>query len=212
MWFGYLLLALLPIAAVAYIFWDHRRKVAQRDAVSAGRMEELLGVAVHAPRAESAEPALSAPVAAAEIAKPALPYVLRERLLTPPQTLLYYLLKTGLPDYAIFAQMSVASVLDAAATVAAYAREEQTRIFARHIVDFVITDKSTRPVAVLKLTQPGETQHAVLSSMRTWFAAAGVRYVELDAAALPRKDAVRALVLGAAVPVESVSADPAFPQ
>lgn len=196
MWFGYLLLALLPIAAVAYIVWDHRRKVAQRVAASAGRMEELLGVAVHAPRAEPAETAAVAPAAAAEAAKPVMPYVLRDRLLTPPQTLLYYLLKTGLPDYAVFAQMSVASVLESAATVAAYAREEQTRIFARHIVDFVITDKSTHPVAVIKLTQSGEQQQAALSSMRTWFAAAGVRYVEIDAAELPRKEAVRALVLG----------------
>lgn len=196
MWFGYLLLVLLPIAAVGYIVWDHKRKIAQREADSAGRMEALLGVAVHAPRAEVADTVSDPAAVAGELPRPAMPYVLRERLLTPPQTLLYYLLKTSLPDHAVFAQMSVATVLDSAATVAAYAREEQARIFARHIVDFVITDKSTRPVTVLKLTHAGETQPAALSAMRTWFAAAGVRFVEIDAAALPRKDAVRALVLG----------------
>ncbi|HLA70249.1 MAG TPA: DUF2726 domain-containing protein, partial [Steroidobacteraceae bacterium] len=108
-----------------------------------------------------------------------------------------YLLKTALPDHVIFAQTPVGAVLDAGPGLAAYAREEQARTFARHVVDFVIADTSTRPVAVVKLTV-GDMQQSALVWLRTWFAGAGVRYVEIDAAALPRKEAVRALVLGQA--------------
>jgi hypothetical protein len=193
--FAYLLLLLVPVAVVVYIIWDFRRKAAQREAVSAGRMEQLLGVATHAPPAEPTQPAPAAAAASGTKATPPVAYVLRDRLLTPPQTLLYYLLKTALPDHVIFAQTPVGAVLDAGPGLAAYAREEQARMFARHVVDFVIADKSTHPVAVVKLTAVGDMQQSALVSMRTWFAAAGVRCIELDAAALPRKESVRALVL-----------------
>jgi hypothetical protein len=191
---AYVFLALLPIAAIAYIVWDHKRKVASRASASAGRMEELLGVAQHAPRAEPVEPRLAH--APAEAAPPAATFVLRERLMSAPQTLLYYLLKTGLPDYLILAQVPVASLLDPAPTLAAYAREEQARMFARHIVDFAILDRSTRPLAVVNLADAADAPRGASTQMRTWMTAAGVRYVELDSAALPRKEAVRALVLG----------------
>ena len=191
---AYVFLALLPIAAIAYIVWDHKRKAAAREAASSGRMEELLGVAQHGARAEPVEPRLAQ--ASAEPATPASTFVLRERLMSAPQTLLYYLLKTGLPDYLVLAQVPVASLLDPAPTLAAYAREEQARMFARHIVDFAILDRSTRPLAVVNLLDAADAPRAASTQMKTWMTAAGVRYVELDAAALPRKEAVRALVLG----------------
>lgn len=211
MFFVYLLLVLLPVVAIGYIVWDYRRKTASRQALSAGRMEELLGVAIHAPPPESPLPIPAPPAASFETkATPPVPYVMRDRLLTPPQTLLYYLLKTGMPDHVIFAQTPVGAVLDPGSGLAAYAREEQARIFARHVVDFVIADKSTHPVAVVKLTSGGETQQGALVLMRTWFAAAGVRYVELDATALPRKESVRALVLGEADQQNSGAANTAL--
>ena len=189
-----MLLALLPIAAVAYIIWDHKRKAAQREAMSAGRMEELLGIAEHAARGDHIEPSLAP--AAAEPPPVAATFVLRERFMSAPQTLLYYLLKTGLPDYLVVAQVPVASLLDPAPSLAAYAREEQARTFARHIVDFAILDKSTRPVTVVNFATAGEAPRGTAQQMKTWMSAAGLRYVELDASALPRKEAVRALVLG----------------
>ena len=195
----YLLLALLPIAALAYIVWDHRRKAAQREAASAARMQELLGVAAANPAPAQTSDAAGATAAAAAEAPPAKragSYEVRQRVLTPPQTLLYYLLRTGLPDYVVFAQLPVASVLDAPADLAPYAREEQARIFARHVVDFVVVDKSTRPVAVVKLTTTGDTHQSAVASLRSWFTGAGVRYVEIDSASLPRKEAVRSVVLG----------------
>ncbi|HEX2828814.1 MAG TPA: DUF2726 domain-containing protein [Burkholderiales bacterium] len=191
----YIVLALLPIAAVGYIVWDHKRKAAQREAMSAGRMEELLGIAQQAARGGAIEPSL-APTPR-EPAPPPVTFVLRERFLSPPQTLLYYLLKTGLPDYLVVAQVPVASLLDPAPNLAAYAREEQARTFARHTVDFAILDKSTRPVAAVVMGGPADPARGAASQMKAWLTTVGLRYIELDAAQLPRKEAVRALVLGA---------------
>ena len=205
-----MMLALLPIAAVAYIIWDHRRKVAQREAQAAGRMQELLGVALHTPTARAADAdaaTVAAPQAPAEPRAPTATFGLRERFLSPPQTLLYYLLKTGLPDYIVLAQVPVASLLDPAPTLAAYAREEQARMFARHIVDFAILDKSTRPLAAISLVHPADGPRVSSAQMQAWFSAAGLRHVELDQSALPRKEAVRSLVLGDAATVENATAD-----
>ena len=203
--FVYVLLTLLPIAAVAYIVWDHKRKVAAREAASAGRMEELLGAAQYATRNEPIEPSL-APAAKPEPVAPVATFVLRERFLSPPQTLLYYLLKTGLPDYLVVAQVPVASLLDPAPNLAAYAREEQARTFARHIVDFAILDKTTRPVAVIALGALADPSRGAASQMRAWMTTAGLRYLELDAAALPRKEAIRGLVLGEETPAAASAA------
>jgi hypothetical protein len=215
--FAYALLFLLPIAAIAYIVWDHSRKAAERNAASAGRLEEILAVAAKTP-AEAAiapEPApLADPTQLASADRPAnMPasYVVRERLLTPPQTLLYYLLKTGLPDHNVFALTPVASLIEPGPSLAAYAREEQARIFARHVVDFAVADKSTRPVAVVKLIVPGDAPQGDLSLVRTWFAAVGVRYVELDPSALPRKEALRAIVLDGADASQKSESDAARP-
>jgi hypothetical protein len=193
--FAYLLLALLPIAGVAYIIWDHRRKAAALEAASASRLEELLVVAAHAPRSDAAGADTAVAAAGAQPAAPAATFALRDRFLTAPQTLLYYLLKTGLPEHLVFAHVPVASLLDPAASLAPYAREEQARMFARHVVDFAIFDKSTRPVAVVNFSAPADAPHAAALQMKSWFTAAHLRYIELDATALPRKDAVRALVL-----------------
>ena len=43
--FGYLLLLLIPIGAVALIVWNHKRKTAARDLASAGTDARAPGVA-----------------------------------------------------------------------------------------------------------------------------------------------------------------------
>jgi hypothetical protein len=119
-------------------------------------------------------------------------------VLTPPQTLLYYLLRTGLPDHVVFARMTLASILEAGPRLSGFAREEQLRRLAALTVDFVVSDKNMQPVAVVELTvhAPGSSAQADRASACTLLAAAGVRYLEFDATQLPRKDAIRAVVLG----------------
>jgi len=213
---GYLLLILIPAAVVAYIVWDYKRKMADREAASAGRLHELLGIAaLPQPQRsrdtegllERAAPAPPAPASAAEPAPAAQPrwesapaaplYAARERILSPPQTLLYYLLKTGLPDHVIFPRVTLASILEAGPGLSGFARDEQIRRLAALTVEFVVADKTMRPLAVIELAapaQPGAAQ-ADRDAARTRLEAAGVKYLELDAKALPRKETIRALVL-----------------
>lgn len=227
MTFGFILLVLIPIAAIAYIVWDYRRKMAQRAAVSAGRLTELMGVVKEVQLSASAPPpaaekptalpvaATPPPVTRAEPEptkpEPAL-YVVRERVLSPPQTLLYYLLRTGLPEHIVLARVSLAAVLEAGPGFAGFARDEQTRRLASLTIDFVVADRNMRPVAVVEIAAAGEGSVAETDreSARTRLAAAGVRYVELDARKLPRKEGIRAVVLGAAqaaaAPEESAAA------
>ena len=211
--FGYLLMILLPVAAIAYIVWDHKRKAAQRDVASAERMHELLGAIVHAPAegavARSADaPAVSPPTLAPAIQKTAATpreetaaplYAVRERVLSAPQTLLYYLLRTGLPEHVILARVSLAAILEVGPGLTGFAREEQIRRLCAITVDFLVSDTRMQPLAVIELETRDEGGAALADreSARTRLAAAGVRYLEVDPRAMPRKEALRALVLEA---------------
>jgi hypothetical protein len=203
---GYLLLILVPVAAIAYIVWDHKRKIAERDAASAGKLQEILGTVAQQQRGPGApvvSPAAGAPLAP----PPAAPlYASRERVLTPPQTLLYYLLKTGLPDHVVFARVPLACVVEAGAGLSPLAREGEMRRLATLIVDFIVADRNMKPVAVIEIALPdqGSAAQADRDSARSRLAAAGVRYLEFDAAQLPRNDAIRTLIVG-----DSPSADSA---
>ena len=137
----------------------------------------------------------------------AAPYAVRERLLSPPQTLLYLLLKTGLPEYHVFAHVTLRAVLDAAPSLQGYARSEQTRRLGWHAVDFLVCDRGSRPVAVIEIARSDEPGDMV-SQRKSWIGAAGLRYLALEPNALPRKEALRALVLGEARVEEGQAVSP----
>ena len=146
----------------------------------------------------------------AELASDGPPlYAPRERVLNPAQTLAFLLLKTGLPDHVVFARVTLASILEAGPGLSGFARDEQARRLAALTVDFVIADRNMRPLAVVELAaaDQGSVAQTDRASARTRLVAAGVRYVELDARALPRKDGIRAAVLGDA-PAKVASASP----
>lgn len=211
---GYLLLALVPLLAAAYLVWDYRRKAARRDAASADRLNDLLGAidpvkaqggAARAQAPVPAQAAMPAPVISTTAAPAAAPYAARERLLTPAQTLLYQLLRAGLPDYAVFARMTLASVLEPGLAASPPARTEHARRLDAHVLDFVISDRQLRPVAVVMLS-PGGDASGSRGVVPMWLALAGVRYVEFETTGLPRKDAIRERVLGFAPPEDRAPA------
>ena len=211
---GYLLLLLVPIAAVAYILWDHKRKAAARDAAAEGRLQELMAVAT--PAARAAEDGAAAPAAertaagasaAANLAgaapEPPLDaalYALRGRVLNPAQTLLYLLLKRELPVYSVLPRVSLGAVLEVGPGFEGSAREGEARRLSSLAVDFVIADRSMRPVVVLQLVAGDDdgAAQAERNAARSRLAAAGVRYLELDPKRLPRRDIIRAVVLAEA--------------
>jgi hypothetical protein len=194
-WF--LLLVLVPGGVILYLVWDHRRRAADRASASATRLHAILTAPAERPLVPSAEGEASVqpPPPEPKTAAPLiLSYEARERLLTPPQALLYYLLKTGLPDHLVFAQVALAAVLEPSHALSGFALDEQTRRLAAHALDFVVCDRNMRPVAVVELAHR-DSQQETGPSRKSWLLASGLRYVELASDALPRKEAMRALIL-----------------
>jgi len=193
----YVLLVLVPLCVVVYVLWAYRRKAQQRDAANAERLHDVIGLAARAARGQgNATPEHASGGLQDSDSHALVSYIKRDRLLTAPQTLLYYMLKNELPDNLVFAEMPLSSVLETAPGVAEHARAEMARRLRDHRVDFVIADKRMHPLAVLKLTAHTEGQRHEVSSTQRWLAEAGIRYVEIDARALPRKEDIRMVVFG----------------
>jgi uncharacterized protein DUF2726 len=205
----WLVFLLVCVAVIAYFVWDFRKKVAAREAASKQRFEELLreqasGSARPAPpaapaaapasRAAPAAPAAAAVSAAAPVPATAAAAA-RERFLGQHETLLYLLLKTGLPDHEIFASVSLASVM--ALPAGAAEREQQLRRLAPYQLDFVVCDKSMHVVAVVDMETAGGADAAGVQQFKAdYLKRAGIRLVRVNPAAMPRRDQVRGLVVG----------------
>ncbi len=185
------LLMLVPVFAVVYFIWAYQKRAFDRAGASRERFEKLLGVGQPATaQREPAEPA-------AGIAGAAPTPIARERFLTRPEALLYYLLKAGAPGHEVFAHVALASVVGVAQGSAAPEREQQLRRLSLYQLDFVVCDKNMRVVAAVELESAQAAAAAGLQRFKAdCLKAAGIRLVRVNPAALPRRDAVRALVLG----------------
>lgn len=199
-WF---LVLLAAAAVIAYSIWNFRKKAAAREAASRQRYERLLRAqtpanprpaTAPAPVPVPASPApASAPAAAATPTAAAPPS--RERFLGQPETLLYYLLKTGLPDHEIFANVPLASVIGFPAN--GNEREQQLRRLAPYQLDFVVCDKNMRIIAAVDVEAGGAADAAGVQQFKAdSLKQAGIRLVRVSPAAMPRRDQVRALISG----------------
>jgi hypothetical protein len=134
-------------------------------------------------------------IAPSPAAAPAAPVASRERFLTQPETLAYYLLKAGLPGYEIFPHVGLASVLVIPEAATGHSLD-QARRAGRYELDFVVCDKNMRVVAAVRLNgRPAGTDGEWAEGR---LAAAGIRVVKVNPAALPRREQMGALVLGRA--------------
>jgi hypothetical protein len=124
-------------------------------------------------------------------------FTVHERLLTPPQTLLYYLLKSSLPDHEVLAQASASGVIDVPDGVGGFERETRQRRLAAAVLDFVVCDKSFTPVAVVQCGARVGSAAESLAFARTCCESAALRWVEVAPDTLPKRETVRAVVLGA---------------
>jgi Protein of unknown function (DUF2726) len=188
------LLLLVPVFAIVYVWWAYRNNAAAKEAASRERLTALVGIVEGAraarsgARKEQTAPAVVSKPATAAAAPPAAP----PRFLTQPATLMYYVLKAGLPDHEIFPRVSLASVMAGAENTPRSALAEGRP--ARHEIDFVICDKSMQVVAAVQLdAQPGGQESQVVNQR---LSAAGIRLVRFNPAALPRREQVRALIFG----------------
>jgi hypothetical protein len=196
------------VGIMAYAVWNFQKKTAAREAAAQQRFSQLLreqasGSGRPAAAAVPATPvSTAAPVSAAA---PAMPVPVpasgaaaaRERFLGQRETLLYLLLKTGLPDHEIFANVALASVV--ALPSSASEREQQLRRLAPYLLDFVVCDKSMRIVAAVDLEAAGGAEAAGIQQFKAdYLKSAGIRLVRVNPAAMPRRDQVRGLVVGGA--------------
>lgn len=201
-WF---LVLLAAAAVIVYSIWNFRKKTAAREAASAKRFEEMLRSQVAASPGVAAAPALSptpaTPATASAPAAPPAPIAkaaavsARERFLGQPATLLYYLLKTGLPDHEIFANVSLASMI--AAPAGGGEREQHLRRLAPYQLDFVVCDKSMRIVAAIDIDAAVGADAAGIQQFKAdCLKQAGVRLVRVNPGSMPRREQLRTLIGG----------------
>lgn len=199
-WF--VLFVLAAAAAIAYFIWDLRRKTAAREAASSQKFAELLRAQSPASSrleaSAAAAPATGSPAPAQAPAVPAA-HPPAQRFLSQGETLLYYLLKTGIPDHEVFANVPLAAVVGAPG--AGVEREQQLRRLAPYQLGFVVCNKSMRVVAVAEVDSAGSVEAAGAQNFKAeCLKQAGIRLVRINPAALPRRDQIRAIVCG---PVEA---------
>lgn len=200
-WF---LLLLAVAGGVVFAIWNYRRKAAASKAASAARFEQTFkarsqnpaGPQPSSPAAatasESSAPAKT-PAAVAATPQAAAPPAATQRFLEQRESLLYYLLKAGLPGFEIFAGVSLARVVVAPGY--GRDREQQVRRLSQYQLDFVICDKSMRVVAVVDVESAAGAGAAADQSFKSdILRQAGVRVVRVNPAAPPRREHIRALI------------------
>jgi len=183
--FWYLLI-LVPFIAIPILWWNYRRKLAQKEELSGMRWERLVNTAG----------AGDAPAAELSAATPA--YRRRERLLDTGRTLVYLLLKQGMPDHEILVNVALADLLDSPAGSGDAGSGQPQRLLAQHRVDFVVCSKSMQPVVAVDL-MAAEAPAALTTApdfKSQCLQQAGIRHVRLLRGALPARQEIRACVLG----------------
>lgn len=188
---GYVLLTLLPVAAVVYLVWFYRKKHAERTAASNKRFAQMFGPATPAragvPGAPAAKPG---PVStAAPIAALCLP---KETLLAGEHAAFFHALVAALPEHRVFPAVSLASIVDLPPAVQGREREQRQRGLAQATLDFVVCDEHTRPVAAIDLQKSASAEDRFKSE---YLKAARVRYLRLSPTTMPESAALRSLVL-----------------
>lgn len=209
---AWVLVMVAAVAIMAYAIWNFQKKTAAREAAAQQRFDHLLReqasasgrpiapAAAPAPaqaplsHAAPAAPAAATPPAAAPAATAAA-VVARERFLGQHETLLYLVLKTGLPDHEIFANVSLAALV--ALSASSSEREQQVRRLAPYQLDFVVCDKNMHIIAAVDIETAGGADAAGIQQFKAdYLKRAGIRLVRVNPAAMPKRDQVRGLVVG----------------
>jgi hypothetical protein len=200
MWF---VIGLIWLLLIAGIFWSYKKKRRQRDAESARKMSALLAeLRLNPDPAASTAPGVDTQIREA-VLEPALvrEFGRKARLLSQSEALLYFVFRTGLPDHEIFANLTLADVIEIAPAVRGYEREQRARKLTQQRLDFVVC---TKQLAVIAVVLCGK--HRVADGMTSDNArfveaclqSAGIRLVCIDPGALPRHHQVREMVYGIA--------------
>ena len=202
----WVLIVLVWLGAIVFVIARYRRKRAEREAEREKQVALLFAEARNARKdAESGAPAVQAATAAgaAPATAPATPaaslYLARERLLAPPYSLVYLLLRTALPEHEIFVNLALGDLVDVGPQWQSLERENRLRRLGQQRVDYVICTRQLGVVAVVIVAGGVAPDAAGLEGERLRneaLSAAGIRVVRLEPSKLPRHPELRALVLG----------------
>ena len=192
------LILLATVGIIVFAIWNYRKGTSARKTASAARFEKMFKA--EAQLVPGLLPPTSSPSDASATARPApaasvAPPVAVERFLGKADSLLYYLLKAGLPDAEIFAGVSLSRVV--ATGGEGRDREQQLRRLAQYQLDFVVCDKSMRILAVVELESA--VSAGAMGEQRfksDTLKQAGIRHVLINPATLPRREQVAALISG----------------
>lgn len=188
----YYALALIPFLLLGYVLWAYRHKAAEKQAASDGRMVLLMG---EGQREASRGTFVPPPTAEVAQTRKTPPWMARERFLSKPEAVVYYLLKTALRrDHEIYVHVSLPAVVTLQDNVPIFERDQMLRRLAQHDLAFVICDKGLQVVAAVELADDAGTPEAEIKT--ECLKAANIRLIRVDPAALPPRDAIRALVYG----------------
>ena len=189
---GYLALILLPVAAVVYVIWAHRRRESQRAAASSKRFAQMFG-AVSGTSPATAPSSSSPAPAAAPAAKATIPLCTRKQsILDARHAVLYHQLTAALAEFRIFPHMSLAAVVQLPATLPGRDREQRMRVLAQSAIDCVICSEAMEVVAAVDL-EDGRTAESRIKS--EYLCAAGIPYLRINPAQAADVEGMRKLVL-----------------
>lgn len=193
---GWFLFLLAVAGSVAFTIWNFHRKTAARKAASEARFEKIFKGPAEVPAnppPPAAAPAESSAPAKAPPAALVTPPAAAQRFLGQAESLLYYLLKAGLPDSEVFAGVSLARVVGAAGE----GREQQLRRLAQYQLDFVVCDKNMQVVAVVEVESAAGADAAGDRRVKSdLLKQAGIRLIRINPAALPQREQIRVLIDG----------------
>ena len=197
MWY---FIAIVWMALVAGIFWAQgkkRRKArAAREQQFAALMQEAQGLA----RRNAGAPPGPAVVEMPPVVTAATAYAKKPALLEKTDALVYLLLRTALPDYEVFAALTLAEVLEPAASASGFERDQALRRLAGQRLDFVVCDKRLQVVAVVLCAPPAAKGSSAHRTIEAALQGACVRCVQLDRTSLPRHARLRALIVDETTP------------
>lgn len=190
-WF---LAAVAWLAVMAGIFYNYTR-IQRRNASSRAQdMEKFLVEARTIAKERATEPSLEVAAAPRE---PAPALTRKSRLLAQHEALLYYVLRTGLPDHEVFAAISLADVIDIPPAGDSSHGGQLAQRLTQHRLDFVVCTRQLEVVAAVVWTNnPTAGNGDGAQFVERCLQNAGVRLVRVDPAAPPRHHQVQALVYG----------------
>jgi hypothetical protein len=186
----------LAVGGLVWVFFrDYRKKTQKWEAASKARFDRIFTEQAVRAAATAAPPVRPSAVPVIAPSTPvAVPPRITGRFLGQAETLVYYLLKTGIPDHAVFAKVPLESIIAAPGSGPASVAWQGT---AQQRMDFLVCDRNMRIAAVIKLNIPGvPTVGAQPQSAIEKLRAAGVRVVEIDMANMPRREGIRKFILG----------------